>query len=144
MSAARPLPELSIDGQNHDRMEDTIIDASRTVDDQHHNRQHINHAATGVDIVGQAHDRIDAEMENSGTLPNGHVPEASASAPGDLLDSGTTAEVMDTTPDSASAESSMPVDVMAPSTHLLGTCPTRIAFLRAQWKGLLYYRHPGL
>ena len=131
MSAARPLPELSVDGQNHDRMEDTITDASRTVDDQYHNRQHINRAATGADIVGQAHDRIDAEMENSGTLPNGHVPEASASAPRDLLDSGTAADVIDTTPDSASAESSMPADVMAPSTHLLGTCPTRIALLCA-------------
>ena len=113
----------SVDGQDHDRMEGTTTDTSVTIDEQGGNRPDRNHSASGADIVGQAHDRIDAEMDNNGALSGGDMPEASANGPLGHQDNGMSEESMDTRPDNPLVGMPVPADGADPSTHLLGIPP---------------------
>lgn len=112
-----------VDGQDHDRMEGTGADVSVNIDAYGGTILHDNHTELGVDVVGQAHDRIDAEMENNGTLPDGDVPEVSANSPFNLQDHGISGEFMDTTPDNPLDGRPMLADGNDPPTDLLGMLP---------------------
>lgn len=124
MNAATSNAEApSVDGQDHDRMEGTATDTSVTIDDQRGNRPDRNHSASGIDIVGQAHDRIDAEMGNNGALPNGNVPEASAISSSGHPDNDMSEELMDTTPDNPLVGMLVLADEANPSIHPSGILP---------------------
>lgn len=112
-----------VDGQEHDRMEGTAADASAARDNQRGDRSDTNHPASGVDLGGQAHDRIDTEMDNNGTSPHGDTPEVSADGPSNPHDSGTSEEPMDTTPDNPLVEMPMLADGADSATRDLGILP---------------------
>lgn len=114
----------SVDGQEHDRMEGTGADTSVVIDNQRGDRPNMDHPESGVDIVGQAHDRIDTEMDNNGTSPHGERPEVSADGPSNLEDNGSSEEPMDTTPDNPLVEMPMLADGADSSTRDLGILPT--------------------
>ena len=124
MDASNSIPESApVDGQDHDRVEGTTTDTPGTMDDQGGNRPDRDHSASGVDIVGQAHDRIDAEMDNNGTLPDRDAAEALTNGSSHFQDNGMSEESMDTTPDNPLMGMPVLPDGADPSAHLLGIPP---------------------
>lgn len=113
----------SVDGQGHDRMEGTAAETSVATNNQRGNGPDMNHPESGINVAGQAHDRIDTEMDNSGASPHGETPEFPADGSSNLQDNGTSEEPMDTTPDNPLAEMPMLTDGTNSSTRDLGTPP---------------------
>lgn len=125
MDASNSLPEgAPAAGQDHDRMEGTTTGIPGAMDDHGGHRPDRDHSASGLGIVGQAHDRIDAEMDNNGTLPDRDVAEALTNGSSPFHDNDMPEESMDITPDNPLMGMSVLADGADPSSHLLGIPPS--------------------
>lgn len=104
-------------------MEGTAAETSVATNNQRGNGPDMNQPESGINVVGQAHDRIDTEMDNSGASPHGETSATLADGPSNLQHNGTLEEPMDTTPDNPLVEMPMLTDGASSSTRDFGTPP---------------------